>query len=127
MSSLTGWPRSLRRLGRRLTRGLRGLVVALAVLGLTPLGELVEHVVDPAPVAVQQGEAGCADDCSKGCQDAGCHGDMHHCSCCAAGAQALPRAAPWDLGVAHTRATGAARERAPPGAADPPPLPPPRV
>lgn len=120
--------RSLRLFGRRLTRGLRALVVALAVLGLTPAAELMEHLVaDDPPVAATSGEAGCADDCSEGCQDAGCHGDMHHCSCCGTGARALTRFTRWDMALNFGRAVGGARDRAPPAALDAPPLPPPRA
>lgn len=122
--------RATRRLGRHLARGLRALVVILAVLGLTPLGELVEHTL-ASPAAAEAGLAAAQDRAGDredaGCQDAGCHGVTHHCSCCASGSGALASVAPRERVRSAARLPAAARDRAPPVAHEPPPLPPPRV
>lgn len=116
-----------RGLWTRLRRWLGMLVVTLSVAGLTSLGEAAEALLAEAHPAPKLAVS-CDDTCDEGCEDAGCHGDQHHCGCCASLAGVAPPAA-WS-----PRALCATRDRpgplallGPPERAGPPPWQPPRA
>ncbi|MCK6517262.1 hypothetical protein L6R46_19650 [Myxococcota bacterium] len=72
-------PRGL--LGRAL-RGLRVLLLIASVLGLTPIAEVIELSVSEHSWVEVEEHAG-DEVCEESCAEAGCHGDAHHCGCCA--------------------------------------------
>ena len=97
-----GW-RVLRFMTARLRGWLRAAALVAVALNLAPLAETLDVAVHAAAgtqgsVEVHgsggthsSGEAGiCSGDCQSGCEDAGCHGDLHHCGCCVP----QPRGAP---------------------------------
>ncbi|MCK6507960.1 hypothetical protein L6R53_32100 [Myxococcota bacterium] len=107
------------------------LLVSVIVAGLPPVAEAVDlllgqaRAVEVAAVACQDG---CDDDCGEGCQDAGCHGDLHHCGCCATTTGVAPPAAWSPSGLPGTRDRhGPVALRGPPDRAPPPPWQPPRA
>lgn len=115
--------------GRRaaLRRWLHGLLLTLVVAGLTPLAEVLDLAlagVHPATAVT----AACDDGCDDGCDAAGCHGEVHHCGCCATVASAAPSPG-WAPSGLRARAHHP-RPRpllGPPDRAPPPPWMPPRA
>lgn len=115
---------ALRRLGARLRRSLHTLLVAFSILGLLPLAEGVDLVGGGGPVLT----SACEDRCDEGCDDAGCHGDLHHCGCCGPMARIAPAPAWTPSGVRDDRDRHRPLSlRVPPERALPPPWQPPRA
>ena len=119
-------PRLWRGHRARFRRWLRVLLVTLSVVGLTPLAEAVDLVLTETHSA-EIAAAACGEDCSDGCDDAGCHGDMHHCGCCAP----MPRIASDSALVVHLPVDAPTwrlyRARAPPSEGEAPPRQPPKA
>lgn len=112
----------------RARRWLRMLLVILSVAGLTPLAEAVDLLLTETHSAEIAAAAACGEDCGEGCDDAGCHGDMHHCGCCAP----MPRVAPSPAWTPSGLRGSRDRLRplallGPPERAPPPPWQPPRA
>jgi hypothetical protein len=81
----------IRRAARSLRRCVRHLLVVLAVLGLLPVGDVVQTL---RPVGQHDSEqaterAPCQDDCGGECTKLGCTPFEHHCHCCV-GLPAVP-------------------------------------
>jgi hypothetical protein len=120
-------PRLWRGHWARARRWLRVLLVMLSVAGLTPLAEAVDLLLTETHSA-EIAAASCGEDCGEGCADAGCHGDMHHCGCCAP----MPRVAPSPAWTPSGLRGSRDRLRplallGPPERAPPPPWQPPRA
>lgn len=112
---------------RAVGRLLRVLLVGLAVAGLTPAGALLDamHEVISAPDEHLAG-VGCASDCEDDCEQAGCHGAVHHCGCCQVPRDQAAGLA-WAAWMAEGRALAPDPSRVPPAWAARPDLPPPRA
>lgn len=123
-------PAWLQRRLRVAARQLRVLLLALAVVGLTPLAAALDAAHDlvslVAHEVVAQG-AGCTPECPDDCEVAGCHGSIHHCACCQQGSRVLATAERLPFDTGERFALNAAAVRPPPWTLSKPDVPPPRA